>query len=97
MIATSEHIVYDCIFAQSILRVVLATQIKITAFKIVTQERFSTWTNQHFYVKLLNIIKSSIQICELYGIPITYLHMLLDYAEFAALGFLHHFMFYYEN
>ena len=127
--ATSEHIVYDCVFVSSILYVIrqarikhninihmedmfylfpfndqnknnnfletfiLATQIKITAFKVVIDEKFHAWTFQHFYVKLLNILKSSIQICELYNIPINFLHTLLEYADFAACGLLHSYMY----
>ena len=126
--ATSEHIVFHCIFATSILNFVkkakinrdidakmddnfylfpfteknnhksflesfiLATQIKMTAFKIVTEERFHSWNHNHFYLRLLNILKNSIQICELYHIDIKFLHELLEYAEVAGIGLLHSYM-----
>ena len=67
---------------------VLSTQIKMSAFQVVLEERFSTWNHYHFYVQLLKIIKNSIEICELYAIPIATLHSLLDYADRAALGLL---------
>ena len=71
---------------------VLFTQIKITAFQVIIEENFSRWTFQHFYVKLLHILKCSIEICEQYNITISILHILEDYADQAALGLLHSFM-----
>ena len=67
---------------------VLSTQIKMSAFQVCLEDRFSTWNHNHFYVQLLKILKNSIEICELYSIPISTLHLLLDYAELAALGLL---------
>ena len=71
---------------------VLFTQIKITAFQVITEENFSRWKVPHFYVKLINILKCSIEICEQYSIKITLLHILEDYADRAALGLLHSFI-----
>ena len=71
---------------------VLFTQIKITAFQVITEENFSKWTFQHFYVKLINILKCSIDICEQCDIKITLLHTLEDFADRAALGLLHSFI-----
>ena len=131
--ADSEHIVYDCVFASSILfflkhahkdeeidykvddlfylfpfimkkkynlsleLFILFSQIKITAFRVITADRFSSWNFNHFYVQLLKILKTSIKICELYNIPIKILHSLLDYAERAAIGLLHAFLYDYPN
>ena len=67
---------------------VLSTQIKMSAFQVFLEDRFSTWNHNHFYVQLLKILKNSIEICDLYSIPIAILHSLLDYAERAALGLL---------
>ena len=67
---------------------VLSTQIKMSAFQVCLEDRFSTWNHNHFYVQLLKILKNSIKICELYSIPISILHSLLDYTELAALGLL---------
>ena len=69
------------------------TQIKITAFQAIADEKFSRWTFQHFYVRLMNILKCSIEICEQYEIKIQILYSLEDYAERAALGLLHSFMY----
>ena len=76
----------------SLEKFVLATQIKITAFQVVTDNKFHTWNQFHFSVKLMQIIKTSIKICDLYCIPISFLHALLDYAQEAAHGALHFFM-----
>ena len=73
---------------------ILSTQIKIVAFQIITDEKFTTWNFRHFVVKLLSIIKTSIEICEMYKIPILFLHALLEYAQFAACGSFN--MFLYE-
>ena len=73
---------------------ILSTQIKIVAFQIITDEKFTAWNFRHFVVKLLSIIKTSIEICEMYKIPILFLHALLEYAQFAACGSFY--MFLYE-
>ena len=127
--ADSEHIVYDCVFASSILYFlkhahkneeidhkiddlsylfpviqkkkynlslelfILFTQIKITSFQVITEERFSTWNFNHFYVQLLKILNTSIEICEIYKIPTKLLHPLVNYAERAAFGLLHAFIY----
>ena len=123
-LASSEHITYECVFVQSILKFVnyayshkeillfkrisgdefflfphfsnkienfleksvFAIQIKIMAFRIVKETRFGNWTHQHFYVKLLSIIKTSIDVCDLYKISNIQLKRLLDYAEENALA-----------
>ena len=76
---------------------VLSTQIKMTAFQVCFEDRFPTWNFNHFYVQLLKILKNSIEICELYSIPTSILHSLLDYAELAALGLLHEFIYDYAR
>ena len=76
----------------SLEKFVLATQIKITAFQVITDNKFHTWNQFHFSVKLLQIIKTSIEICDLYCIPISFLHALLDYTQEAAHGAIHFFM-----
>ena len=74
---------------------VLFTQIKITAFQVATEERFVNWNHNHFYVRLLSILKISSEICEMYGIPIRILYPLLEYAEKAAIGLLHSYIYDY--
>ena len=76
---------------------VLFTQIKMTAFQVCFEDRFSTWNFNHFYVQLLKILKNSIEICDLYSIPTSILHSLLDYAELAALGLLHEYIYDYAR
>ena len=131
--ADTEHIVYDCVFASSILYFikyaykhevisynldeffylfpylqkkkyrlslelfVLFTQIKMTAFQVCLEDRFATWNFNHFYVQLLKILKKSIEICVLYSISISILNSLLDYAELAALGLLHEYIYDYAR
>ena len=77
----------------SLEKFILATQIKITAFQVVVDEKFHSWNSCHFSVKLLQIIRSSIEICDLYNIPVSFLHALLVYAQEAAHGALHFFMY----
>ena len=74
---------------------VLFTQLKITAFQVATDERFATWNHNHFYVRLISILKLSIEICEMYDNSISVLYLLLEYAEKAALGLLHTYMYDY--
>ena len=131
--ANLEHIVFDCVFASSILYFikdaykkekisynldelfylfpylqpknynlslelfVLFTQIKIAAFQVCLEDRFATWNYNHFYVQLLKILKKSIEICELYSISIFILHSLSEYAELAALGLLHEYIYDYAR
>ena len=71
---------------------VLSTQIKMSAFQVSFEDRFSTWNHNHFYVQLLKILKNSIEICDLYAIPISILHSLLEYAEKAALVLLYEYI-----
>ena len=74
---------------------VLSTQIKITAFQVATEERFANWNHNHFYVRLLSILKISSEICEMYEIPIRVLYSLIEYAEKAAIGLLHSYIYDY--
>ena len=76
---------------------VLFTQLKITAFQVATDERFATWNHNHFYVRLISILKLSIEICEMYDISISVLYLLLDYAEKAAIGLLHSYIYNYAT
>ena len=69
----------------------------MTAFQVCFEDRFPTWNNNHFYVQLLKILKKSIEISDLYSIPISILHSLLDYAELAALGLLHVYIYDYAR
>ena len=71
---------------------VFFTQIKITAFKVASEDRFENWNHNHFFVRLLSILKTSIEICELYDIRIRMLHSLLDYVENYALVLIHDFI-----
>ena len=76
---------------------VLSTRIKMTAFQVCLEDRFPTWNGNHFYVQLLKILKNSIEICELYAIPTSILHTLLDYAELAGLALLHEYIYDYAR
>ena len=127
LIADSQHIVFDCIFASTMLYTinktrlplnldfqmddmfylfpqqnrktksflemfVLSTQIKMAAFKHVVNERFYKWSFQHFLVKYLSILKTSILICELYDIPIKFLYILQTYGEENGCGIMCQYM-----
>ena len=127
LVADSQHIVFDCIFASTILYTinktrlslnldlrlddmfylfpqqdrkhksflemfVLATQIKIAAFGYVIDEKFHKWSYQHFFVKYISILKTSILICELYDIPIKLLHALKSYGEENGCGIICQYM-----
>ena len=70
---------------------------KITAFQVATEERFVTWNHNHFYVCLISILKLSIEICEMYDNSISVLYLLLDYAEKAAIGLLHSYIYDYAT
>ena len=54
-----------------------------------TNQNITTLVHNHFYVRLISILKLSIEICEMYDISISVLYPLLEYAEKAAIGLLH--------
>ena len=64
----------------------------MAAFKHVVNERFYKWSFQHFLVKYLSILKTSILIFELYDTPIKFLYILQTYGEENGCGIMCQYM-----